>query len=249
MGHGDTQHHPSQQGAAAAGELEHLGGVEDAALGIEGVVVADLDHGGPGGHGSGKQLGIHSADANRQPTGPGRQLHQGRITGHIHQIGPPLASGATDPLHRGRIEVGESGDHLQQAPLRQGGLQGNGQLFEARHRRHGPLALKWWGDSPIRSPYDAASRPPQPALEPRPPAAAPAPAAPPRPAAGGGAPAAGGVRRPGLDGPAGPAARPAPAAPLDAAALARRPRLAGRIGPPGRGTRGLVPAAGPQPGG
>ena len=59
VGHRHRQHHLGEEGAGAAGELEHLGGIKEAPEGIEGVVVADLHQGGAGGHGGGEQLGIH----------------------------------------------------------------------------------------------------------------------------------------------------------------------------------------------
>ena len=144
VGHGDAQHHLGQQRPGAAGELEHLGGVEDAAEGIEGVVVADLHEGGTGLHGGGEQLGIHSTDADRQTGGLGGQPHQLGITGHVDQIGSAQAGGAADASHAGGIEVGEAGDHLEGPTLGQGRAQRGGQLGETRHAG---LELQWI-DSP-----------------------------------------------------------------------------------------------------
>ena len=137
VGHGDAQNHLRQQLASAAGELKHLGGIEDATEGIKGVVVANFHHCRPGSHSSGKQLGIDCADANRQAAHGSGQLHQLRIAGHIDQIGTALASGPADPLHTGSIKIGEASDHLEQAAISKRGLQGGGQLLKTRLRNHG----------------------------------------------------------------------------------------------------------------
>ena len=133
MGHGHRQHHLGQQLPGAAADRQHLFCPKDAAQGVEGVVVADLHHGGTGGHGGGEQLGIHGANADRQPGNAGGQAHQLRITGHVQQVGTAPPSGAGDALYRSGVEVGQAGDHLQQTALDQGGLQRNGQVIEARH--------------------------------------------------------------------------------------------------------------------
>ena len=135
MGHGHRQHHLGEEGAGAAGELEHLGGIKEAPEGIEGVVVADLDQGGAGGHGGGEQLGIHRRHADRQAGHGSGTAYQLGITGQIDQVGASETGSAADALHRGGIKIGEAGDHLEQAPRGQGLLQLKRQAGQTGHGR------------------------------------------------------------------------------------------------------------------
>ena len=143
VGHGDAQHHLRQQLAGAAGELKHFGGIEDAAEGIKGVVVANFNHCRPSSHSSSKQLGLNCADADGQATHSCGQLHQRWIAGHIDQIGAALASSQADPLHTGSIKIAEASDHLEQAAICKRGLQGGGQLLKTRLRNHGEARFEY----------------------------------------------------------------------------------------------------------
>ena len=135
VGHGDRQHHFGQQGPGAAGQVKHFGGIEEATEGIKGVVVADLHHGCARCYRGREQLGIHGRHADRQAGQGGGAVHQLRITGEIDQVGATQAGGATDPLHRGGIKIGEAGDHLEQAPRGQGLLQLKRQAGQTGHGR------------------------------------------------------------------------------------------------------------------
>ena len=134
MGHGDRQHHFGQQGTGATGEVQHLLGAEDAPEGIEGVEIADLHHGRTGLHGGREQLRIDRRDADRQSrSGGSHEGHQLGIAGHIDQIGTACRCRPGDPLHRCGIEVGETGNDLQQTTTGHRVLQSGRQAGKAGH--------------------------------------------------------------------------------------------------------------------
>ena len=159
VGHGDAQHHVGQQLAGAAGELQHFSRIKDPALGIEGVVVADLHHQRTGLHRRGELLRLHRRHAHGHSTGGlDCQTHQGGVAGHVDQISTATPGGTGDPLHTGGIEIHQASDHLERRALLKAALQRNGQLLKTGHGGldSDALILTPWGK---RTPPPWAGRP------------------------------------------------------------------------------------------
>jgi len=128
VGNGHGEHHVWQKLTGAVGEAEHVVRLKAQALGVEGIEIADLHHGGSSGHSRREEGGIHRRDAQRQSGGHGENsFHQGGITGEIKQIGTPRRCGPGDPRHRDGITICQAGNHFEQPlladPLPQGGRQ------------------------------------------------------------------------------------------------------------------------------
>ena len=135
VGHGHRKHHLRQQGPGAAGELEHLLGPKDAALGVESIEVADLDEDSAGSHGGWEELRVHGRHTDRQlGTGLRHGAHQGGFAGDIHEIGPTGGGGPGDLQHRNRIPIGQTSDHLEQPAGGDSNLEGRGQAGGTHHR-------------------------------------------------------------------------------------------------------------------
>ena len=135
VGHGHRKHHLRQQSPGAAGEFQHLVGPKDAALGIEGIEVADLHHGGAGGHGGREELRVHGRHTDRQlGTGLCHGAYQGGLAGDINQISPAGGGGPGDLQHRYRIQVGKTSDHLEQPAAGDRNPEVRGQAGGTHHR-------------------------------------------------------------------------------------------------------------------
>ncbi len=85
VGHGHTHHHVGQKRARSARDRQHFSGIKDAALGIKGVVIANLNHCCTSSYSGRKELRIHRRHTHRHTRGSlDRQLDQLRITGHVN---------------------------------------------------------------------------------------------------------------------------------------------------------------------